>query len=452
MPAHWRAASRTSTRRAGGQDARSANDYGDVESVAEARGSPPRTGRGPPRRVVQRLGPRERALVALLALQPRRVVSPVTLISGVWGEEPPATATNTVQVHMSRIRRALGRDAVRGDSGGYRLDVAPTRVDVIRFDALTRDGAAAPRTGRPEVAAEALRAALDLWRGPALSDVDAPFASVERTRLEERRLITIENRVEADLAVGRAPEVVDELRVLVVTHPFRERLIAALMQALHRSGRRADALALYQDVRARFVEELGVEPGAEVRRAHAAVLADDPAPTPPSGPAPVRRRGTPIPVPVTATVGRATEVAALRTLLSRPDVRQVSLIGPGGVGKTRLAVVTANEAAGDYPTRRGVGAARVGGRSPGVGRGDRARDRHRRQRRSAARGRRRRTSGVLRVPSGAGRLRPDHGRREPPRAADVHGPRRRRAGHDADRAAPVGRAPLRRAAARAAAR
>lgn len=224
-----------------------------------------------------RLSTKERAVLAMLAMQPGRAVAAASLIDRLWGADPPDTAANALQVHVSRLRRTLGHDAVRTEPVGYALAVPAENVDAFRFERLVRDGTAALAEGDPQRASRLMRDALALWQGPALADCgDAAFAAVEAARLEERRLFAVELHLEAELACGRAREVVDELRSLVAQHPFRERLQVTLMTALYQSGRRADALEVYQQARKQLAEELGLEPGAELQRLHLAVLASDP--------------------------------------------------------------------------------------------------------------------------------------------------------------------------------
>ena len=251
------------------------------------------------RRPVPLGGAKPRALLAILALSAAKTVSAERLIEGLWGEEPPATAAKTLQAYVSRLRRAL---EASGDGTsivtrprGYELRVAPDDVDARRFERLVTRGAP--------------REALALWRGRALEDVaDEPFAAVEIRRLEELRLAAIEQAVDDDLAAGRHRELVGELEAMVAEQPLRERLRGQLMLALYRSGRQADALAAYRDARATLVDQIGVEPGIELRRLHEAILRHDPSleggagsrlerrrerrrHVPVQGPRPVRRRG-----------------------------------------------------------------------------------------------------------------------------------------------------------------
>ena len=220
-------------------------------------------------------GPKPRALLAALALEPGRVVSVDRLVEALWPGDPPETAAHAVQVYVSQLRKALG-PVIATRAAGYELELAPERVDLHRFSRLTQEGRAALEGGDPAAAEGALREALALWRGPALSDfLYEPFAQTEIARLEELRTVTLEERIEADLALGRHAELVAELEALVAAQPLRERPRAQLMLALYRSGRQADALAAYRTARETLVEELGIDPGPELRELEAAILRQD---------------------------------------------------------------------------------------------------------------------------------------------------------------------------------
>ncbi len=220
-------------------------------------------------------GPKPRTLLAVLALEPGRVVSVDRLVEALWPGEPPETAAHAVQVYVSQLRKALG-PVIATRAPGYELELAPERVDLHRFARLTQDGRAALEGGDPVSAEGALREALALWRGPALADfLYEPFAQTEIARLEELRTVTLEERIEADLALGRHAELVSELEALVAAQPLRERPRAQLMLALYRSGRQADALAAYRTARETLVEELGIDPGPELRELEAAILRQD---------------------------------------------------------------------------------------------------------------------------------------------------------------------------------
>ncbi|HET9509498.1 MAG TPA: BTAD domain-containing putative transcriptional regulator, partial [Gaiellaceae bacterium] len=217
-------------------------------------------------------GPKQRALLALLLLHANERVSHSALIDGLWGEQPPETAAKALQVYVSQLRRTVGRELVHTRPGGYQLVIAPDALDLLRFEQLVADA----RAAAPAAAAPKLREALALWRGSALADVaDAAFAQEQMGRLEELRLAATEQLVDAELALATDSELVPELERLVAQNPLRERLRAQLMLALYRSGRQADALDCYQEARRLFVDELGIEPGRQLRELHGAILRQD---------------------------------------------------------------------------------------------------------------------------------------------------------------------------------
>ena len=230
---------------------------------------------------------KERSLIAALALRPRAVVSSDSLIAALWGEHPPAAARKTLQTYIWNLRQALGPDVIRTQPPGYALEIDEDDVDVGRFRSLVRAGEEAMADGDAATASRLLGEAMALWRGEPFSGV-APHSGLagEAVRLREEHLSALEARLAADLAAGRHAELVGELEGLVHEHPFRERLWGNLMLALYRCGRQADALATYQRARALLVEELGLEPGGELRRIEEAILSQDPsidAPSPPMG-------------------------------------------------------------------------------------------------------------------------------------------------------------------------
>jgi DNA-binding SARP family transcriptional activator len=288
-------------------------------------------------------GPKLRCLLAALAVRPGRVVSAGRLVDELWGDDPPAGAGNSLQVLVSKLRRALPEGTVATRAPGYLLDVAPETVDVCRFAQLAVKGRAALAAGEAEAAAGLFGEALGLWRGDALAEfADEEFAQAEIARLQEERLAVFEDRVDADLACGRHGELVGELEEAVRSQLLRERRRAQLMLALYRSGRQADALRQFQDARRVLGEELGLDPGPELRRLEAAVLAQDPSLDLPDRPVTrvgPRRRRRNLPAPLTPTIGREDELADLRAAVIAN--RLVTVTGPGGVGKTRLAVETA---------------------------------------------------------------------------------------------------------------
>ena len=225
-------------------------------------------------------GSKQRALLAVLVLHANETLSTDRLIEELWGEHPPATAAKTVQVHVSRLRKALasGGDLIVTRERGYRLELDPDRLDAHRFERLLAQARDELAADRPRQAAAALDEALALWRGEPLADLAyEPFAQREVARLADLRVAALELRIDARLALGGHAEVIGELEALIAEHPFRERLRAQLMLALYRADRQADALQAYQDARRKLVEELGIEPGERLRELERAILAQDPA-------------------------------------------------------------------------------------------------------------------------------------------------------------------------------
>jgi DNA-binding SARP family transcriptional activator len=239
-------------------------------------------------------GVKQRSLLAILLLHANELVSTDRLIDQLWGAAPPATAAKSVQVYVSRLRKALGDRRLATHAPGYVLRIEPSELDLARFEQL----AAEARRATPESAARKLREALALWRGPALADLAyESFAQVETVRLEEMRLAVLEQRIDSDLALGRHAELVGELEALVTRHPLRERLRCQLMLALYRSARQAEALDAYRAARRELSEELGLEPSEELKRLEQAILRQDPALELPK-PAPARdgaRQRDPVP-------------------------------------------------------------------------------------------------------------------------------------------------------------
>jgi predicted ATPase/DNA-binding SARP family transcriptional activator/tetratricopeptide (TPR) repeat protein len=305
---------------------------------------------------VEVVGPRLRALLVRLALDPDRVVLGEQLVDAVWDEEPPAAAANALQSLVSRLRRVLP-DLVESHPAGYRLALDPEAIDAVRFENLALAGREELRRD-PRRAGSILREALALWRGPALADAgEADFAAAARAGLEERRLGALEDRVDADLSSGGDDRLVAELDELVTAHPLRERLCGQLMRALSRAGRQADALAAYQRLRARLAEELGIDPSKELQAVHVAVLRGETAPPPmvaasptdwdrggeprerppaeAAALAPPMRVRTNLRAQITSFVGRAEDIARITAVLA--GARLVTLTGAGGAGKTRLA-------------------------------------------------------------------------------------------------------------------
>ena len=217
-------------------------------------------------------GKRQRALLAALLLQPRRVVPTDSLISDLWGEQPPKTAATSLHNLVSQLRRLLGPDVLVTQAPGYLLQVPSEQIDAFRFERALRDSRHFP----PDERRELLAKALGLWRGPPLAEFAFDdFAQAEIRRLDELRLVALGERIDADLELGRHGEVVGELEALTREHPLREAFRRQHMLALYRSGRQAEALAAYQDARARFVDDLGIEPGPELRKLQAEILRQD---------------------------------------------------------------------------------------------------------------------------------------------------------------------------------
>ena len=233
-------------------------------------------------RSVDLAGGRQRTLLALLLLHANEVVSSDRLIDGLWGERPPATAAKVLQNAVSQLRRSLGDNVIVTRAPGYLLQVEPDSIDARRFESLLDDGRQTLAAGDAAHAAHALREGLALWRGPPLDEFAyEPFASTEIARLDELRLRALEERIEADLALGRHADLVGELERLVSEHPLRERPRGQLMLALFQSGRQAEALQAYQDGRRLLAEELGLEPGAALQQLEKQILTQDPALEPP---------------------------------------------------------------------------------------------------------------------------------------------------------------------------
>jgi predicted ATPase/DNA-binding SARP family transcriptional activator len=292
--------------------------------------------------VVALSGAKQRAVVVLLATDAGRVVSADRLIDAIWGEAAPADATNALQHHVSRLRRALGADHVVARPPGYALEVDGDAVDAIAFERLAAEGRVALRAGDPDRAASRLREALALWRGEPFTEfADQSWSAAEAARLERLYEDALEDRLEADLALGRHADIVTELESIVGEHPFRERLWGQLMLALYRSGRQADALDAYRRVREALAEQYGLDPGPDLQQLEARILSQDPslaapATTTAAPPAPGRSTHGNLPAPLTTFVGRQDELQDVRRLLDAN--RLVSLLGPGGSGKTRLAI------------------------------------------------------------------------------------------------------------------
>jgi predicted ATPase/DNA-binding SARP family transcriptional activator len=298
------------------------------------------------------LGPRrQRALLARLLLDAGRTVSVERLLDDLWGEDLPETAAKMVQIYVSGLRKVLGAERLVTDASGYRLELADgDEIDLVRFERMTADGRAALASGDPITAAARLHEALELWRGPALAEFAAqPFGRAEGQRLDGLRLAALEDRIEADLAAGRAARVVAELDALAERHPLRERVREQLMRALYRAGRPGDALAAYHDFRRLLDEQLGIAPSPRLRALEQAILTHDPGLDEPEASPPADA-----PQPA-APPGRAAELETLRDALRSAALgrrRLVLVSGEPGIGKSRL-VEALVAAAGDALVIRG---------------------------------------------------------------------------------------------------
>ncbi|MGW7421899.1 BTAD domain-containing putative transcriptional regulator [Streptomyces sp. NPDC054813] len=286
-------------------------------------------------------GSRLRALLTVLALRAGRGVPAGLLVDEVWGDEPPADATGALQALVGRLRRALGADAIDSTDGGYRLAAAPDDVDLHRFERLTGEALRALADGDPAKAATVLDDALALWHGPALADL--PDRTAEAARVDVRRLDALRARHTAALALGHAEQALPELTALCDAHPLDEPLQTLRLRALHSCGRTAEALAAYDDVRHLLADRLGSDPGPELRALHSELLDPAPASEEPSRPGNLRAR-------LTSFVGRESDLEVIRGDLA--DARLVTLLGPGGAGKTRLSQEAAETVR--YAARDGV--------------------------------------------------------------------------------------------------
>ncbi|HTZ23613.1 MAG TPA: BTAD domain-containing putative transcriptional regulator [Streptosporangiaceae bacterium] len=281
-------------------------------------------------------GTRLRTLLARLALDQERPVTTQSLVDAIWGDRPPSGAGNALHSLVSRLRRSLPPgDGTRVESlpAGYRLSAAGEATDVAEFERVAAEGRACRDAGDADAAARRFASALALWRGAPLADLaDAPFAGPVIARLTELRLRTVEDHAELALAAGQAGQLVAGLRELTLAHPLDERLAGLCMRALAAAGRPAEALAAYEDLRHCLAETLGTDPSPSLRDLHTAILRGQSADVPHADHEPTP---TNLPAPVTSFIGREQDLTQIHALLS--DERLVTLVGPGGVGKTRLA-------------------------------------------------------------------------------------------------------------------
>jgi predicted ATPase/DNA-binding SARP family transcriptional activator len=334
--------------------------FGELEAVAE----------GVP---VPVHGAKQRALLALLALQRGRPVGADRLIDVLWGDGQASNPANALQAQIGQLRRTLGASAILTSEAGYALAVGPDDVDILRFGQLVAEGRRLAGDGEAALASAALGEALGLRRGEPLAEfAGAGFAADERAYLDELTLVAVETRAGADLMLGRHGELAAEMEALCRQHPLRERLWELYILALYRAGRQAEALRAYTEVRDRLVDELGIDPGPALRKLQARILAQDPS-LAPASPAPVPAAGPPrsagnLRAQLSRFVGRDAELRQLRAAVR--SSRLVTLIGPGGVGKTRLAVEAAAALREEHPDGAWLvelaGVAEPGGVAPAV--------------------------------------------------------------------------------------
>ncbi|MCT4357107.1 NB-ARC domain-containing protein [Streptomyces sp. Je 1-79] len=282
-------------------------------------------------------GARLRALLAALAAAGGRGVRTGELIEAIWQDDPPGDGTEALQALVGRLRRALGREAVVSLAGGYGLAAGPEDVDLYVFERLAGEGAGALAAGEADRAARLLDEALGLWRGPALADLPGRGGDPLVVRVEQRHARVRRDRLAAAVALGRAETAIAPLEALAAEHPLDEPLQALRIRALGAAGRAAEALSVYDEVRSVLADRLGADPGAELRSLHAELLAGQ------------EPRAEPhrVPARLTSFVGRDSELHSLVAELE--ERRLVTLLGPGGVGKTRLALEAAERGAGRWP-------------------------------------------------------------------------------------------------------
>jgi DNA-binding SARP family transcriptional activator/Tfp pilus assembly protein PilF len=320
------------------------------------------------------LGPvQQRVVLAVLALQAGRRVGLQQMINAVWDDAPPRNAVNLVQRHVSGLRRVLEPERpghapsslLMWTEAGYQLTLPKGALDLDVFEAELNRARTARAAGQLRAAAEALHAALGLWRGPVCDGLSSPFLDAQADRLDESRISVLEERIELDLAIGVHADLIAELRDLVAEHPLRERLHGLLMLALYRAGRQADALTVFRDARRHLDDELGVEPGAALQQLHQQILAADPKlaamPAAEAAAVPGPTTGTQRPLPaqlphqIPDFTGRDAELGRLDELLARDnssagtDVVITAITGTAGVGKTALAVYWAHRVSERFP-------------------------------------------------------------------------------------------------------
>lgn len=308
-------------------------------------------------------GGKQRALLCVLLLHAGESVSADQLIEALWGDDPPASALNSVHVYVSQLRKALGDERLLTRAHGYALELGPDELDASRFERLLAQGRDSLAAEQPREAVATLSEALATWRGHALADFAyEEFAREETARLEALRLDATEERIEAELVLGRASAVVAELETLVRARPLRERLRGQLMVALYRCGRQAEALEIYRDGRRLLAEELGLDPGPELQKLERSILTQDPglaaAPIPPAHVVGSRRGPSAV---VVAGVALLLAAIAFAVALARPDEVGLASVAPNSVGviDPESDQIVAQISVGNTPTRLAVGAGSV---------------------------------------------------------------------------------------------
>lgn len=295
---------------------------------------------------------KQRTVLALLALNPGVAVPTERLIDDLWGESPVGNARGTLHAYVSRLRKVLGDDVIVTSSGGYRLDLTHAEVDLVAFDAAVHAADEAEEAGEPEAALNLLRSVAEPWQSEPLTNVPSdPLRQRVVPGLLERQLTVIERSAELELRLGRAAEVITELRGLVDEHPLRERAWDVLMRALYAAGRPSEALAAYQQAAETLASQLGVDPGETLRRTHQAILTETLEAAAVVDPAAMGAQ-TPheLPVRPAGLVGRQDQLDQVTSWLADPDASPLVLIaGAPGVGKSALAVAAAHLASGRYP-------------------------------------------------------------------------------------------------------
>lgn len=298
--------------------------------------------------------PKQRVVLATLLLRRGHFVSRDELLQAVWGEQLPRSAVGSLHVYVHGLRRVLGAERIEARGEAYRIRLEPDELDLERFERLTATAKAELSSGAAKQAAELLEHALTLWRGPALADLGTEGLAEARGQLEEERLVAVELLAEAHLAAGAPEQALSRLATVIPAHLYRERLRELRILALYRAGRQQDALDAYQEARSTLVEELGIEPGPRLQELQAAVLRQAPELDRPAlPPAPVEMPGAtrtaPLPASPTRLIGRYRELEEIETLFAEHGARMVTLTGPGGTGKTRLALAVAESATGRLP-------------------------------------------------------------------------------------------------------